>query len=144
MALLEKHLVVKTSTIPGAGLGLFTNVAIAKGARIVEYKGRITIWKEVKNDSTNMYLYTINPRHVIDARRTKSAVARYANDAKGITRIKGITNNCVYVNEGLRAFIEATKNIPAGAELLVDYGKPYWDVIKENKKEEAKAKKGKA
>jgi SET domain-containing protein len=88
-----------------------------------------------------MYLYTINPRHVIDARRTMKAVARYANDAKGITRIKGITNNCVYVNDGLRAFIEATKNIPAGAEILVDYGKPYWDVIKENKKEEAKAEK---
>lgn len=138
MALLEKYLEVKTSTIPGAGLGLFTTIAIEKGAWIVEYKGRITQWKEVKNDSTNMYLYTINPRHVIDARRTLKAVARYANDAKGITRIKGITNNCVYVNDGLRAFVEATKNIPAGAEILVDYGKPYWDVIKENKREEKK------
>ena len=143
MALLEKHLIVKTSTIPGAGLGLFTTVDIAKGTRIVEYKGRITQWKEVKNDSTNMYLYTINPRHVIDARRTMKALARYANDAKGITRIKGITNNCVYINDGLRAFIESVKNIPAGAEILVDYGKPYWDVIRENKKEEAKAKKEK-
>ena len=143
MALLEKHLIVKTSTIPGAGLGLFTTVDIAKGTRIVEYKGRITQWKEVKNDSTNMYLYTINPRHVIDARRTMKALARYANDAKGITRIKGITNNCVYINDGLRAFIESVKNIPAGAEILVDYGKPYWDVIRDNKKEEAKAKKEK-
>jgi uncharacterized protein len=144
MALLEKHLVVKDSTIPGAGLGLFTNIDIEKGARIVEYKGRITTWKEVKNDSTNMYLYTINPKHVIDARRTMKALARYANDAKGITRIKGITNNCVYVNDGLRAYIEAVKNIPAGAEILVDYGKPYWDVIKQNKKEELQAQKKKA
>ena len=141
MALLEKHLQVKTSTIPGAGLGLFTDVEIAKGTRIVEYKGRITTWKEVKNDSTNMYLYTINPRHVIDARRTMKALARYANDAKGITRIKGIINNCVYVNDGLRAYIEAVKNITAGAEILVDYGKPYWDVIKENKREDAKKEK---
>jgi len=143
MALLEKYLVVKTSTIPGAGLGLFTTVDIAKGTRIVEYKGRITVWKEVKNDSTNMYLYTINPRHVIDARRTKSALARYANDAKGVTRIKGITNNCVYINDGLRAYIEAVKNIAAGAEIFVDYGKPYWDVIRENKKKDAKEKKDK-
>jgi uncharacterized protein len=144
MALLEKHLVVKDSTIPGAGLGLFTTIDIEKGTRIVEYKGRITIWKEVKNDSTNMYLYTINPKHVIDARRTMKALARYANDAKGLTRIKGITNNCVYVNDGLRAYIEAVKNIAAGAEILVDYGKPYWDVIKENKKEELQAQKKKA
>ncbi len=141
MALLEKHLEVKTSTIPGAGLGLFTKTAIEKGTWILEYKGRITTWKEVKHDSTNMYLYTVNPRHVIDARRTKKSLARYANDAKGLTRVKGITNNCVYVNDGLRAFIEAGKNIPAGAELLVDYGKAYWDVIRQNKKEDAKNEK---
>ena len=98
MALLEKHLQVKTSTIPGAGLGLFTDVEIAKGTRIVEYKGRVTTWKEVKNDSTNMYLYTINTRHVIDARRTMKALARYANDAKGITRIKGSWKFAYFVN----------------------------------------------
>lgn len=139
MALLEKHLVVKPSTIPGSGFGLFTNIAIKKGTRIIEYKGRITVWKEVEYDSDNMYLYTINPKHVIDAGRMKSALARYANDAKGFTRVKGITNNCVYVNEGLHAFIEASKNIPAGGEIFVDYGKAYWDVLKKNKKDAEKA-----
>ena len=138
MALLEKHLFVKESTIPGAGKGLFTNTEIPKGARIVEYKGRRTVWKEVKNDSDNYYIYTINRNNVIDARKTLSALARYANDAKGLTRIKGITNNSVYVNEGNRAFIEATKNIPAGSEILVDYTKEYWDVMKENMKLEGK------
>lgn len=138
MALLEKHLFVKTSTIPGAGKGLFTKVDIPKGTRVVEYKGRRTIWKEVKNDSTNYYIYTINRNHVIDAQRTLSALARYANDAKGLTRIKGLTNNCIYINEGTRAFIETTKNIPAGGELLVNYTKPYWDVMKENLRAEGK------
>jgi SET domain-containing protein len=138
MALLEKHLVVKKSTIPGSGKGLFTTVFIEKGSRIVEYKGRITTWKEVEHNSDNMYLYTVNPRHVIDAGRTKKALARYSNDARGLTRVKGITNNCVYVNDGLRAFIEAAKNIPAGAEILVDYGKAYWDVLKKNKKDALK------
>ena len=138
MALLEKQLFVKDSTIPGAGKGLFTKVDIAKGTRVVEYKGRRTVWKEVKNDSDNYYLYTINRNNVIDAGRTLSALARYANDAKGLTRIKGITNNAVYVNEGNRAFIETTKNIPAGAEILVDYTKPYWDVMKENLRAEGK------
>src|SRR6476620_2284827 len=100
MALLEKYLVVKTSTIPGAGLGLFTDIAIPKGTKIVEYKGRITTWKEVKNDSGNGYIYTINNNHVIDAQKTLKALARYANDARGIVRVKGITNNCTYVNDG--------------------------------------------
>ena len=108
MALLEKHLFVKESTIPGAGKGLFTKVDIAKGSRVVEYKGRRTVWKEVKNDSDNYYLYTINRNNVIDAGRTLTAFARYANYAKGLTRIKGITINAVYVNERNRAFIVTT------------------------------------
>lgn len=141
MALLEKQLYVKASTIPGAGKGLFTKEAIPKGTRIVEYKGRKTIWKEVKDDPTNFYIYTVNRNHVIDARRTLSALARYANDAKGLTRVKGITNNCVYVNDGTRAFIESVKDIPAGAEILVDYTKEYWDVLKENLKSSDKKNK---
>lgn len=132
MALLEKQLYVKASTIPGAGKGLFTKEAIPKGTRIVEYKGRRTTWKEVKDDHTNFYIYTVNRAHVIDARRTLSALARYANDAKGLNRIKGIANNCVYVNDGTRAFIESVKAIPAGGEIFVDYTKEYWDVLKQN------------
>lgn len=138
MALLEKQLFVKKSTIPGAGKGLFTKKEISKGSRIVEYKGRKTTWKEAGNDDSNFYLYTVNRNHVIDARRTLSALARYANDARGLTRVKGITNNCVYANDGFRAYIEAVKNIPAGSEILVDYTKEYWDVLKENLKEKNK------
>lgn len=132
MAFLEKHLFVDESTIPGAGKGLFTKIAIEKGTRIAEYKGRRTTWKEVKHDSTNYYIYTINRNNVIDAQKTLSALARYANDAKGFTRIKGITNNSVYVNEGNRAFLESVKDIPAGAEIFVDYTQDYWKVMKEN------------
>src|SRR5690349_159455 len=132
MALLEKHLVVKRSKIPGAGKGLYTKVAIPKDTRIVEYKGRITTWKEMKDAHDNGYIYSVNRNHVIDAQRTLSALARYANDAKGLTRVKGITNNCTYVNDGLHAYIESVKSIPAGSEIYVDYGKEYWDVIRAN------------
>ena len=138
MALLEKQLFVKRSTFPNAGKGLFTKKDIAKGTRIVEYKGRRTTWKEAGNDDSNFYLYTINRNQVIDARRTLSALARYANDAKGFTRIKGITNNCIYINDGNRAYIESVKNIPAGSEIFVDYTKEYWDVLKENLKDKEK------
>ncbi|MER3464084.1 MAG: SET domain-containing protein-lysine N-methyltransferase [Chitinophagaceae bacterium] len=141
MALLEKYLVVKKSTIPGAGNGLFTTVDIPKETRIVEYKGRRTTWKEVKNDTKNAYIYTINNNNVIDAEKTLSALARYANDARGFTRIKGVTNNCVYVNEGGRAFIESVKNIPAGSEIFVDYTQDYWKTMKQNLKDQGLWKK---
>jgi SET domain-containing protein len=134
MALLEKHLAVKKSTIPDSGKGLFTKIFIPKGTRIVEYKGRVTTWKEMKDAWENGYIYSINRNHVIDAKRTLSALARYANDAKGISRVKGITNNCTYVNDGLKAYIESVRDIPAGSEIFVDYGKEYWDVVRANLK----------
>ena len=147
MALLEKQLVVKRSTIPNSGKGLFTKKLIPKGTRIVEYKGKKTTWKDVDIDEgRNGYIYYINRKHVIDARPTPQHLGRYANDAQGMTRIKGLTNNCQYVADmdTLRVYIEAVKDIPAGGEILVQYGKEYWDVIKHNIRLDEKEKLKKA
>jgi SET domain-containing protein len=135
MALLEKELEIKKSILPAAGKGLFTKTAIPKGTRIVEYKGRSTTWKEVKYDYKNGYIYTIDAEHVIDAKTYKKALGRYANDARGFTTLRGITNNSRYVVDGLKVFIEATKDIPAGSEIFVSYGKEYWQVMQKNKEE---------
>lgn len=133
MALLEKFLFVKKSTIPNAGKGLFTKKFIPKGTRIVEYKGRRSTWKEVEDeDGKNGYIFYINRNHVIDGLPYKTALARYANDARGLVKIKGLTNNCDYVVDGIKAFIEAKRDIPAGSEIFVDYGADYWKVIREN------------
>ena len=135
MALLEKKLYVKKSGIPGAGKGLFTKEFIPKGTRIVEYKGKRTKWKEVKDDDgKNGYLFYINRNNVIDARLATKTFARYANDARGMVRIKGVLNNSDYITDGKKVFIEATKDIPAKAEILVDYGREYWQVIRNNLK----------
>lgn len=147
MALPEKDLLIKRSTIPGSGKGLFTKVFIPKGTMIVEYKGKISTWKEVDhNEGKNGYIYYVTRNYVIDASTYKKAMARYANDAKGLKRVKGLQNNCVYkLNEG-KVFIYSTKDIPAKSEILVEYGKEYWDVIRYNAKlsaEELKNSKGK-
>jgi SET domain-containing protein len=133
MALLEKQLFVKKSTIPNSGKGLFTKKFIPKGTRIVEYKGRISTWKDVKDeDGKNGYIFYINRNHVINALPHKSALARYANDARGLVKVKGLVNNCDYIADGLKAYIESKKDIPAGSEIFVDYGKDYWKVIRDN------------
>jgi uncharacterized protein len=133
MALLEKHLYVKKSTIPNAGMGLFTKKFIPKGTRIVEYKGRRSTWNEVKDeDGKNGYIFYINRNNVIDGLPYKSALARYANDARGLVKIKGLLNNSDYIVDGVRAYIESKKDIPAGSEIFVDYGKDYWKVIRDN------------
>ena len=132
MPLLEKKLIVKPSKIPDSGLGLFTKEFITNKSFIAEYKGRIITWKEGKHDGENQYMYFISYKRVIDAKRTKKAIAKYANDARGIKKVKGITNNCVFINDGKKVYIKSIKNIAAGGEILVKYGKEYWDTIKYN------------
>jgi uncharacterized protein len=142
MSLLEKQLFVKKSTLPGAGKGLFTRKLIPKGTRIVEYKGKTRTWKEVQADEDeNPYIYYVKRSYVIDALNDKKALARYANDATGLKREKHIRNNAEYVEDGVRVFIEATRDIPANSEIFVSYGKEYWQVIRYNIRLEEKTKK---
>lgn len=142
MGLLEKQIFIKKSRIPNAGKGLFARQSIPKGTRIIEYKGRITTWEKVlQTDVFNGYVFYINRNHVIDAKPCLKALARFANDAKGFNKIKGMVNNSKFVKEDVRVFIMATKDIPAGAEILVSYKKEYWDVLKYNNKLALKQKK---
>jgi uncharacterized protein len=139
VALLEKYLRVKKSLLSGAGKGLFTNVNITKGTRIIEYKGKKRKWIDAKHeDGYNGYLMRVSRSVVIDALPAVHTFGRYANDARGFARMKGLTNNTEYVSEGNRCFIEATRNIKAGEEIFVSYGKEYWTlmrrIIQENNK----------
>ena len=142
MALLEKQLRVRRSGLPGAGRGLFTTKFIPRNTRIVEYKGRISKWRDADHDN-NGNIYFVNRNHVIDARPHKQALARYANDARGITRVTGLTNNAEYEEDGLKVYIKSTKDIHAGTEIFVSYGKEYWDVIRHNRRLEEKERKKK-
>jgi uncharacterized protein len=148
MELFDKILKVKKSRVPGAGKGLFTTRFIPSGSKITEYKGKIKTWGEVKKeDGENNYIFYVNRNHVIDAKPRKKALARYANDARGISKVKGIRNNSIYSTEGLKVYIEAIRDIPPGEEILVGYGKEYWEVMQENKrvdKRNGKSKKRKA
>lgn len=134
MALLEKKLAVKKSTLPGAGRGLFTKVFIPKGVKIVEYKGEVVTWKEVEQmaDDRNGYVFYFNSKYCVDAWKTKKSVAHFANDAKGITRVEGVKNNAEYITEKKRCYIESVRDIHAGSEILVGYGADYWRVIRYN------------
>jgi SET domain-containing protein len=134
VAFFEKHLVVKRSTLPGAGKGLFTTAPIKKGTRIIEYKGQKVTWKEVEKmaDDRNGYVFYFNSKHCIDAWKTKKSIAHFANDAMGIVRIPGVRNNSEYVTEKKRCYLEASRDIPKGAEILVGYGAEYWRVIRYN------------
>jgi uncharacterized protein len=128
-------LMVKKSRLPGAGKGLFTTKKIAKDSKVIEYRGEIINWKEyekrVKEDRDG-YLFYINRNLCIDAYPTPQYKARYANDAAGISRLKGLRNNCTYQIFGKKCYIVAERDIKPGEEILVDYTREYWDCIRYN------------
>lgn len=102
-----------------------------KGACIVEYKGRLEKWSEVKDqDGYNGYLLRVNTRWAINALPYKRALGRFANDAKGIYRNDIYSNNAEFLIEGKRCFIFAKREIKPNEEILVSYGREYWNLIK--------------
>jgi hypothetical protein len=128
-------LLVKTSTLPKAGKGLFTDKPIKKGKKIIEYKGEIIDWKEYEKrvkDDKDGYLFFINKKRCIDAFSTPEFKARYANDAEGLSRVKGLKNNASYEIFDEQCYIVSERDINAGEEIFVSYSKEYWDCIRYN------------
>ena len=106
-------LIVKTSQIPNSGKGLFTTTAIKKGEQVIEYEGEIIDWAEYEKrvlEDKDGYLFFINKKRCIDAFATPQHKARFANDAAGLSRVKGLKNNCKYEVTKNRCFIVAEKN----------------------------------
>ena len=112
---------IKTSGIPGAGMGLFTARPIQRRGRVVEYEGEDMTMSEVdaRYPGAGLYVYCKNDTQCRDARVSTSGPARFAND--GITRR---LNNARMVSGSYD--LRAKKRIPAGKEILWDYGPTYW------------------
>jgi uncharacterized protein len=98
-----------------AGLGLYTEVAIKKETRIIEYIGyRIP----ATDEGTNKYIFNVSKKIDIDG-SPRFNTARYANHS--------CRPNCEAVNDRGRIYIEAKRNIKPGEELTYDYGKDYFN-----------------
>jgi len=126
---------IKPSQLPRAGLGLFAEKDFKKGDIIVKYDGEKISWKEClkRNQAQELYGYYylyINSRKCIDAQYTLWAKGRYANDAAGLSRVAGLRNNARYEVVKGEVFITASRNIKAGVEIFVSYGRSYWNILK--------------
>ncbi|MDK3156655.1 SET domain-containing protein [Kamptonema cortianum] len=128
---------MKKSTLPGAGKGLFTLEDIGRDEIVVEYQGEEIDWQEYKErveKDQDGYLFFINWKKCIDAFHTPGALGRYANDARGFSRMKGCRNNAVYKVIRGRVYIVSTRRIRAGEEVFVDYSADYWKAMRHNRK----------
>ena len=117
------HIDIRPSTIPNAGLGLFTLQEFKSGDLIVPYKGEILTRAQMDERYGNglaTYALQINKNTYID-----SACAR--GTASFINTFPRHNNARFSVYSGRAghppgASVRATKKIPAGSEIFVDYG----------------------
>ena len=124
-----KSITIKPSMIPGSGLGLFAEENIKPGQPIVQITGPRYSEEKALELEMNGYLLDAadNTGEAIDG----EGPARYANDAFGITRMPGIANNSAFIlYEDGTMWLEATRNIKAGSEIFVSYGRTYWARMK--------------
>lgn len=130
----NRHLLeIKESQIPGAGLGLFTRADIPKTTLIDVYYG-----KRIKSNQFDfsdvhkmLYLVQINEDLLIDGGGDYKNFVSFCNDARGLTRVPGLRNNCYFelTKDKRNMALISSRNIKAGEELLVYYGASYWRTV---------------
>jgi SET domain-containing protein len=122
---MPRKIVARKSPIHGNGV--FAVAPIAKGERVIEYKGKRRTHEEVDADTSgdvesgHTFLFTLNDDYVVDANYG-------GNDARWINH--SCDPNCeasILEDEGGdrrkdRIFIEALRAIKPGEELTYNYG----------------------
>jgi hypothetical protein len=126
----ENHLEIRTSRIPHAGNGVFTRVAIPKGAYLGAYGGEfITEQEYLRRASAGRWVYMMG---LLDCAKPQSG---------GLVTIDGVNGNVFTrmnyapaefqnvkfekVCEAPFVKVVALRDIAAGEELWVDYGPRY-------------------
>jgi len=112
-------IVVRNSPIHGRGV--YAARKIAKGERVMEYRGEIISWKEADrrppsdpNDPHHTFLFSLE-----DGKRVIDASVR-GNDARWINHSCAPNCETEETEEG-RVFVEALRDIARGEELNYDY-----------------------
>ena len=101
------------------GRGVFALTRIAKGSRVIEYKGELITddeadrrYADVHENSPHTMLFSVDDAMVIDATRRGNS-ARWINHS--------CEPNCEIEEEAHRVFIDAQRDINPGEELTYDY-----------------------
>jgi hypothetical protein len=132
---------VRTSTVPGAGLGLFyvgtsedgvsPPQPLKKGVVITEYSGSALLTDDEYNNlyplDDSAYGLCVSPDVCLDSGSTDNYPGRYINH-RSHSRANVQWGRKVHrMSCGRYAvYIYTTKRIKPGSELFIDYGPTYW------------------
>lgn len=109
------------------GNGVFATAAIAKGERIVRYKGKLRTHAEVDDryggveEDGHTFLFTLNDDYVIDG-NVDGNIARWINHSCAPNCQAALEENADGKPHKDKVYIEALRDIAAGEELSYNYG----------------------
>lgn len=109
------------------GNGVFAIAPIAKGERIVRYKGKLRTHAEVDeeygaiDENGHTFLFTLNDDYVIDA-NVDGSVARWINHSCAPNCEAVLEENGKGKSHKDKIYIEAIRDIEPGEELSYNYG----------------------
>ena len=112
---------------PIHGNGVFATDTIAKGERVVRYRGTRRTHEEVDaeygeiDENGHTFLFTLNDDYVVDA-NTGGNIARWINHSCKPNCEAVIEENAKGKRHKDKVFIEAIRKIAAGEELTYNYG----------------------
>jgi hypothetical protein len=129
----DQNLRIKKSTVPSAGLGLFSgDKPIAKNQNVVPYTGQYSPTEVGGN-----YVLEINKKHYINGNRHIDTAA-FANECrqsnKRTNQCSGNNTRFALNRKKKQAWIKTTKVIPPATEVFVPYGEAYWRSVEHKTK----------
>ena len=119
----ENDFEIRTSTIEGAGIGLFARHAIGEEDTIGYYTGEVITEKEFHDPDRpfSAYVMWVTKDHILVGEGPKANYTRYINhDDK--------PNAFLVVSSRWKtARFQALRDIELGEEIFFDYGEDYWE-----------------
>lgn len=102
------------------GKGVFAEIDLAEGERLIEYLGEVISWPQAlerhphdPQNPNHTFYFHVDEQHVIDGKQGGNS-SRWINHS--------CDPNCEADEQKGRIFIKALRNISAGDELFYDYG----------------------
>ena len=144
--MLDAHLAVHASAVPGGGLGLFTTIDIPADTLVTLYTGTVLRTAAAAKVKERAYMMRLGPQVYVDGRDHPTMLGRYINDSGSISLYNVyfdkrpqdacaavITLRDVSAGEGWRNLNHHASDAQClapspdtGEELFVPYGKWYW------------------
>ena len=114
---------IRTSTIEGAGMGLFARHAIGEEDTIGYYTGEVITEKEFHDPDRpfSAYVMWVTKDHILVGEGPKANYTRYINHDDEPNAF------LVVSSRWKTARFQALRDIEPGEEIFFDYGEDYWE-----------------